>query len=132
MRDRIKEWLVIRAHDIYGTRELSGPMFTECVEQERFHIWSDIALVKIIDHKTGESLETGENGELTITILQKETLPMIRYCIWDITTMEEDVCACSRTHPRIQQIQERVDDMLIIRGNNVFPIQIEYALMAIP
>ena len=132
MRNRIQDWLGIRAYDIYGTSELSGPMFTECAEQKGFHIWSDIALVEIIDPKTGESLETGEKGELTITILQKEALPMIRYRIGDITTMEEDICACGRTHPRIQRIQGRVDDMLIIRGINVFPSQVEYALMAIP
>jgi phenylacetate-CoA ligase len=132
MRNRIQDWLGIRAYDIYGTSELSGPMFTECSEQKGFHIWSDIALVEIIDPKTGESLEAGEKGELTITILQKEALPMIRYRIGDITTMAEDICACGRTHPRIQRIQGRVDDMLIIRGINVFPSQVEYALMAIP
>jgi phenylacetate-CoA ligase len=132
MRNRIQEWLGINAYDIYGTSELSGPMFTECAEQKGFHIWSDIALVEIIDPKTSEPLEAGEKGELTITILQKEALPMIRYRIGDITTMEEDICACGRTHPRIQRIQGRVDDMLIIRGINVFPSQIEYALMAIP
>jgi len=132
MRNRIQDWLGIRAYDIYGTSELSGPMFTECAEQKGFHIWSDIALVEIVDPKTGESLEAGEKGELTITILQKEALPMIRYRIGDITTMEEDICACGRTHPRIQRIQGRVDDMLIIRGINVFPSQVEYALMAIP
>jgi phenylacetate-CoA ligase len=132
MRTRIEDWLGIKAYDIYGTSELSGPMFTECVEQKGFHIWSDLALVEIIDPKTGESLESGERGELTITMLQKEALPMIRYRIGDITTMDEEVCACGRTHPRIQRIQGRVDDMLIIRGINVFPSQIEYALMAIP
>ena len=132
MRTRIEDWLGIKAYDIYGTSELSGPMFTECVEQKGFHIWSDIALVEIIDPKTGEPLEPGQKGELTITILQKEALPMIRYRIGDITTMDDEVCACGRTHPRVQRIQGRVDDMLIIRGINVFPSQIEYALMAIP
>ena len=132
MRTRIEDWLGIKAYDIYGTSELSGPMFCECVEQKGFHIWSDIALVEIIDPQTGEPLEAGQKGELTITILQKEALPMIRYRIGDITTMEDDICACGRTHPRIQRIQGRVDDMLIIRGINVFPSQIEYALMAIP
>jgi phenylacetate-CoA ligase len=132
MRIRMEEWLGIKAYDIYGTSELSGPMFTECSEQKGFHIWSDIALVEIIDPKTEEPLEAGEKGELTITILQKEALPMIRYRIGDISTMDEDRCACGRTHPRIQRIQGRVDDMLIIRGINVFPSQIEYALMAIP
>jgi phenylacetate-CoA ligase len=132
MRTRIEDWLGIKAYDIYGTSELSGPMFCECVEQKGFHIWSDIAFVEIIDPQTGEPLEAGQKGELTITILQKEALPMIRYRIGDITTMEDDICACGRTHPRIQRIQGRVDDMLIIRGINVFPSQIEYALMAIP
>jgi phenylacetate-CoA ligase len=107
-------------------------MFTECAEQKGFHIWSDLALVEIIDPKTEEPLEAGEKGELTITILQKEALPMIRYRIGDISSMETETCACGRTHPRIQRIQGRVDDMLIIRGINVFPSQIEYALMGIP
>jgi phenylacetate-CoA ligase len=132
MRTRIEDWLGIKAYDIYGTSELSGPMFCECVEQKGFHIWSDIALVEIIDPQTGEPLEAGQKGELTITILQKEALPMIRYRIGDITTIDDDICACGRTHPRVQRIQGRVDDMLIIRGINVFPSQIEYALMAIP
>ena len=132
MRTRIEDWLGIKAYDIYGTSELSGPMFTECTEQKGFHIWSDLALVEIIDPGTGESLESGEKGELTITMLQKEALPMIRYRIGDITLMDDEVCACGRTHPRIQRIQGRVDDMLIIRGINVFPSQVEYALMGIP
>jgi phenylacetate-CoA ligase len=132
MRNRIQDWLGIKAYDIYGTSELSGPMFTECSEQKGFHVWSDLALVEIIDPKTEEPLEAGEKGELTITILQKEALPMIRYRIGDISSMDEGICSCGRTHPRIQRIQGRVDDMLIIRGINVFPSQIEYALMAIP
>jgi len=132
MRERMEDWLGIKAYDIYGTSELSGPMFTECTEQNGFHIWGDIALTEIIDPKTGEPVAPGERGELTITILQKEALPMIRYRIGDITSMDEDVCPCGRTHPRVQRIQGRVDDMLIIRGINVFPSQVEYALMAIP
>jgi len=132
MRDRIENWLGIKAFDIYGTSEVSGPMFTECAEQKGFHIWSDLALVEIIDPKTEDPLEAGEKGEVTITILQKEALPMIRYRIGDISSIDDSVCTCSRTHPRLQRIQGRVDDMLIIRGINVFPSQIEYALMAIP
>ncbi len=132
MRVRMEDWLGIKAYDIYGTSELSGPMFTECSEQKGIHIWSDIALVEIIDPKTEEPLEPGEKGELTVTILQKEALPMVRYRIGDITSMDDEVCACGRTHPRIQRIQGRVDDMLIIRGINVFPSQIEYGLMGIP
>lgn len=132
MRERMEDWLGIKAYDIYGTSELSGPMFTECTEQNGFHSWGDIALTEIIDPKTGEPVAPGERGELTITILQKEALPMIRYRIGDITSMDEDVCPCGRTHPRVHRIQGRVDDMLIIRGINVFPSQVEYALMAIP
>ena len=132
MRTRIENWLGIKAYDIYGTSELSGPMFTECAEQNGFHIWSDIALVEVVDPKTGEQLEPGEKGELTLTMLQKEALPMIRYRIGDISSVEEDTCQCGRTHPRIKRIQGRVDDMLIIRGINVFPSQVEYTLMSIP
>jgi Coenzyme F390 synthetase len=132
MRKRMESWLGIKAYDIYGTSELSGPMFTECAEQNGFHVWSDIALVEVIDPKTGESLEPGEKGELTLTMLQKEALPMIRYRIGDIASVNEDTCPCGRTSPRINRIQGRVDDMLIIRGINVFPSQVEYTLMTIP
>jgi phenylacetate-CoA ligase len=132
MRNRMQDWLGIKAYDIYGTSELSGPMFTECAEQKGFHVWSDIALTEIIDPKTEEPVGPGEKGELTITILKKEALPMIRYRIGDITSMDDSTCPCGRTHPRIQRITGRVDDMLIIRGINVFPSQVEYALMTIP
>lgn len=132
MRERMESWLGIKAYDIYGTSELSGPMFTECTEQNGFHIWSDIALTEIIDPQTGEPVAPGERGELTVTILQKEALPMIRYRIGDITTMDEEPCPCGRTHPRVHRIEGRVDDMLIIRGINVFPSQVEHALMGVP
>ena len=132
MRNRMQDWLGIRAFDIYGTSELSGPMFTECTEQKGFHLWSDIALAEIIDPRTEEPVSPGEKGELTVTILKKEALPMIRYRIGDITSMDDSTCPCGRTHPRIQRITGRVDDMLIIRGINVFPSQVEYALMTIP
>jgi phenylacetate-CoA ligase len=128
----MQDWLGIRAIDIFGTSELSGPMFTECAEQKGIHVWGDIALTEIIDPKTEEPVAPGEKGELTVTILKKEALPMIRYRIGDITSMDDSICACGRTHPRIQRITGRVDDMLIIRGINVFPSQVEYALMAIP
>ncbi len=132
MRNRMQDWLGIRAFDIYGTSELSGPMFTECTEQQGFHLWSDIAFAEIIDPRTEEPVSPGEKGELTVTILKKEALPMIRYRIGDITSMDDNTCPCGRTHPRIQRITGRVDDMLIIRGINVFPSQVEYALMTIP
>ena len=132
MRNRMQEWLGIKAYDIFGTSELSGPMFTECTEQKGFHVWSDIALTEILDPRTEEPVAPGEKGELTVTILKKEALPMIRYRIGDITSMDDSRCSCGRTHPRVQRITGRVDDMLIIRGINVFPSQVEYALMGIP
>ncbi|HEU17610.1 MAG TPA: phenylacetate--CoA ligase family protein, partial [Methanolinea sp.] len=79
MRKRIEDWLGIRAYDIYGTSELSGPMFCECTEQNGFHVWGDLAYVEILDPETGEPLPPGEKGEMVITMLQKEALPMIRY-----------------------------------------------------
>ncbi len=132
MRQRIESWLGIKAYNIYGTSELSGPMFCECTEQKGIHIWGDLALVEVLDPETGEAVAPGETGELTITMLQKEAMPMIRYRVGDLSSVDFDPCPCGRTHPRLQRITGRVDDMLIIRGINVFPSQIEHALMAIP
>lgn len=132
MKKHIQDTLGIRAHNIFGTSELSGPMFCDCAEQNGIHIWGDMAYTEIIDPETGEQLPPGEKGELVMTILQKEALPMIRYRIGDITSMDPSVCACGRTHPRIDRLQGRVDDMLIIRGINVFPSQVEHALLGIP
>jgi len=132
MRRRIEDWLQIKAYDIYGTSELSGPLFTECKEQKGIHIWGDLALVEIVDPSTGERVAPGEEGELVMTMLQKEALPIVRYRIGDVTHLIEEVCGCGRTHPRIGRITGRVDDMLIIRGINVFPSQVEHTLMSIP
>jgi phenylacetate-CoA ligase len=132
MRSRMQDWLGIRAYDIYGTSELSGPMFIECTEQKGFHVWSDLALVEVLDKDTGETLAPGERGELVITMLQKEALPMIRFRIGDVSVLDDEPCPCGRTHPRVRRIQGRVDDMLIIRGINVFPSQVEHTLMSIP
>jgi len=132
MRSRIEESTGIKAYDIYGTSELSGPLFTECTEQNGIHIWGDLAYVEVIDPESGERLGPGEKGELVITMLQKEALPMIRYRIGDITSYDDSECGCGRSHVRISRIQGRVDDMLIIRGINVFPSQVEYTLMSVP
>lgn len=131
MRNRMQEWLGVKAYDIYGTSELYGPLFCECTEQTGIHMWGDLSLVEIIDPSTGEPLEPGERGELTVTMLQKEALPIVRYRIGDITQLDDATCPCGRTHPRIKRIQGRVDDMLIIRGINVFPSQVEHTLMGI-
>jgi phenylacetate-CoA ligase len=132
MRKNIQSDTGIFAQNCYGASELSGPMFTECLEQQGIHIWKDIAIVEILDPDTLEPVSPGERGEMVLTILQKEAMPMIRYRIGDITALVEEECACGRTHPRIERLSGRVDDMLIIRGINVFPSQVEHTLMAIP
>jgi phenylacetate-CoA ligase len=132
MRQNIQAETGIMAQNCYGASELSGPMFTECSEQEGIHIWRDIALVEILDPDTLEPVSSGEKGELVLTILQKEAMPIIRYRIGDITSIIEERCSCGRTHPRLERLSGRVDDMLIIRGINVFPSQVEHALMEIP
>ncbi|MCD4806391.1 MAG: phenylacetate--CoA ligase [Methanococcoides sp.] len=132
MRKRIEESAGIKAYDIFGTSELSGPLFTECREQKGIHIWADQFLVEVIDPDTGEPVPNGERGELVITTLVKEALPLIRYRIGDITVLNWDECECGRTHPRIMRVLGRADDMLIVRGINVFPGQVESVLMKIP
>ena len=107
-------------------------MWTECKEQNGIHVWGDLAYVEVIDPETKEQLGPGEKGELVITMLQKEALPMIRYRVGDITSYDDSECSCGRAHVRISRITGRVDDMLIIRGINVFPSQIEHTLMSIP
>ncbi len=132
MRQHIEESMGIKAYDIYGTSEQAGPMFTECEERKGIHVAGDIMYVEIIDPETGESLGPGQKGEMVVTMLKKEAMPMIRYRIKDVTTLMEDECECGRTSPRISRITGRTDDMLIIRGINVFPSQIEYTLLQIP
>lgn len=132
MREYIQSESGVKAHNIFGTSEISGPMFTDCQEMHGMHIGSDIAFTEIIDPETGESLPPGSKGELTMTILSKEAIPMIRYRIGDITSILEGDCPCGRTSPRIDRLQGRVDDMLIIRGINVFPSAVEHALLRVP
>ncbi|MDY0293955.1 MAG: phenylacetate--CoA ligase [Candidatus Methanomethylophilaceae archaeon] len=132
MRQRIESRAGIQAYDIYGTSEMAGPMFTECEERKGIHVSGDLAYVEIIDPETGESLGPGQKGEMVVTMLTKEAMPLIRYRIRDLTTLMDEECECGRTSPRIERISGRSDDMLIIRGINVFPSQIEYTLMRIP
>jgi phenylacetate-CoA ligase len=132
MRAKIESAMGIKAYDIYGTSEQAGPMFSECEERNGIHIGADIMYVEIVDSDTGEILEDGERGEMVVTMLKKEALPLVRFRIKDITSLMKDECPCGRTSPRISRITGRADDMLIIRGINVFPSQIEYTLMRIP
>ena len=131
-RRRIEESTGIKAYDIYGTSEMSGPLFAECHLQKGIHIWADLFLLEVIDPKTGEQVEDGERGELVVTTLDKWAFPLIRYRIGDITILNNEPCECGRTHPRIMRILGRTDDMIVVRGINVFPSQVESVLMRIP
>ena len=133
MRDEIQEKVGIKAIDIYGLSEILGPgVGIECIEaQAGLHIWEDHFIPEIIDPETEEVLPLGEQGELVITTITKEGIPMIRYRTRDITRIIAEPCVCGRTHRRLQRMSGRSDDMLIIRGVNVFPSQIESVLMNI-
>jgi phenylacetate-CoA ligase len=133
IRERIEKDLGVEAFDIYGLTELCGPgVSVECPEHNGLHIWEDHFLIETIDPKTGEVLPAGEEGELVFTPLTKTGLPLLRFRTRDISVIETEKCECGRTHSRMMRIRGRSDDMLIIRGVNVFPSQIEYVIMGFP
>ena len=133
MRQKIEENLGLSAIDIYGLSELVGPgVSIECQEKKGAHIFEDSFIPEIIDPQTGEVLPEGEEGELVLTNINKEGLALLRYRTRDITRLDFSPCPCGRTHARMSRITGRSDDMLIIRGVNVFPSQIEMVLMQIP
>jgi phenylacetate-CoA ligase len=130
MRQRIQEESGIRAFDIYGLTEIIGPgVGIECACQSGLHIFEDHFYPEIIDPETCQPLGEGQEGELVLTTLSKEAMPMIRYRTRDITRIVGGACPCGRTIRRIQRISRRSDDMFIVRGVNVFPSQIEAALL---
>ncbi len=130
MRRDIEEKLHIKAYDIYGLTEIAGPGVSyECSEQQGMHINEDHFIAEIIDPNTGEVLPYGEKGELVFTSITKEAFPMIRYRTRDICVLNHEKCACGRTHTRMAKPMGRSDDMLIIKGVNVFPSQIEAVLL---
>ena len=132
MRERIEAGSGIKAYDIYGLSEIAGPgVAMECVHQAGPHIFEDMFYPEIIDPKTLEPLPDGMEGELVLTTLCKRAMPMIRYRTRDITSLEPTRCVCGRTLRRIKRIGRRSDDMLIIRGVNLFPSQIEAALLKV-
>lgn len=132
MRTRIQAESGIKAYDIYGLSEIIGPgVASECSNQCGLHIFEDHFYPEIIDPESGEVLPEGESGELVLTTLSKEAMPMIRYRTRDITRFITEPCPCGRTIRRIQRVAARSDDMLIIRGVNVFPSQIEEALLRV-
>lgn len=133
MRQEIQEKLNISAIDIYGLSEIMGPgVAIECQEAKcGLHIWEDHFIPEIINPETGERVPEGELGELVITTITKEGIPLLRYRTRDITSISYEPCSCGRTHARIARMSGRSDDMLIIRGVNVFPSQIESILMQV-
>ena len=130
MRHEIEKSLGIKAYDIYGLTETSGPgVAFECEEQKGMHINEDHFYVEIIDPDTGEVLPEGSVGELVFTALDKEAFPLLRYRTRDLCVLNRTPCSCGRTHVRMAKPMGRSDDMLIIRGVNVFPSQIETVLL---
>ena len=130
IRERIEKDLGIVAFDVYGLTELCGPgVSIECSEHNGLHIAEDHFLVETINPDTGEVMPVGEEGELVFTTLTKKGMPMLRYRTRDISKIMTEKCSCGRTHARMRRVHGRSDDMLIIRGVNVFPSQIEYAVM---
>lgn len=130
MRAQLEEKLDIKAYDIYGLSEVLGPgVSMECSQQQGMHIFEDHFLAEVIDPRTGEPLPYGQQGELVFTSLTKEAFPIIRYRTRDITVLTDEPCPCGRTHVRMKRVTGRTDDMLIVRGVNVFPSQIESVLL---
>jgi len=132
MRKKIEEIYGYKAFNSYGLSEMNGPgVAFECPEQNGMHIWEDSFLVEIIDPKTLQPVPEGVEGELVMTSLQKEGMPLIRYRTKDLTRIIPEPCPCGRTHRRIERFKGRTDDMLILKGVNIFPTQIEKKLMDI-
>ena len=130
MRQSIQDTLGIKAYDIYGLTELSGPgVAFECSAQTGMHINEDHFIAEVIDPATGEVLPDGEQGELVFTSITKKAFPLLRYRTRDICVLSHEKCSCGRTHVKMSKPRGRTDDMLIIRGVNVFPSQIETVLL---
>ena len=133
LRKTIEDELQIDAYDIYGLSEIYGPgVSVECEEKDGMHVWEDYFIVEVLDKETYEPVTEGEEGVLAFTTLEKTGIPLIRYITYDISRVSKEKCKCGRTHCRMRKVTGRADDMLIVRGINVFPSQIEHALMQIP
>lgn len=132
MRQEIESTWNMLATDIYGLSEIIGPgVAQECPRKAGLHIFWDVFYPEIINSKTGEEVKAGEDGELVITTLTKRGMPLLRYRTRDIVRISYEKCPCGRTSPRISKIKGRSDDMIIVRGINVFPSQIEHVLLGI-
>ena len=132
-RKKIERMLGVKAYNCFGMTEMNGPgVAFECKNQEGMHIWEDCYLVEIIDPETGEPMPDGEIGELVLTTLDRDMMPLLRYRTRDLTRIINEPCSCGRTHRRIDRIKGRSDDMFIIKGVNIFPMQIEKILVQFP
>jgi len=132
-RKKLEKMFKIKVFNCYGLSEMNGPgVAFECEYQNGLHIWEDHYYAEIIDPETGKVLPEGNEGELVLTTLEREGMPIIRYRTRDITRFIKGRCLCGRTHRRIARIKGRTDDMFIVKGVNVFPSQIETVLMQIP
>jgi phenylacetate-CoA ligase len=132
-RRKIEQLYGIDAFNSYGLSEMNGPgVAFECTEKEGMHLWEDSYLLEVIDPASGELQGDGVEGELVLTTLHREGMPIIRYRTGDIATVYPGTCPCGRTHRRISRIKGRSDDMLIIKGVNIYPMQVEKVLMKVP
>jgi phenylacetate-CoA ligase len=132
-RHRIEEALGVDVYNSYGLSEMNGPgVAFECTFKTGLHIWEDHFLVELLDPTTNEPVPDGEPGELVLTTLQREAMPLLRYRSRDLTRFLPGPCPCGRTHRRLSRILGRTDDMLIVRGANFYPQQVERVLMGFP
>ena len=132
-RRRIEEMFGVKAYNSFGLSEMNGPgVAFECTEQNGLHVWEDAYLVEIIDPKTLAPVPDGEIGELVMTTLDRQAMPLIRYRTRDLTRFIPGKCPCGRTHRRLDRITGRSDDMFILKGCNIFPMQVEGVLMKLP
>lgn len=132
-RQRIEEMMGVKAYNSFGMSEMCGPgVGFECQEQNGLHFWEDYYIVEIVDPETLEPVADGEIGELVLTSLCREAMPLLRYRTRDLTRVLGRTCPCGRNHVRIDRMRGRSDDMMVLRGVNIFPIQIEKILMTFP
>lgn len=131
-RQRVEKMLGVKIYNCYGLSEMAGPgVALECPAQDGLHVREDHYLAEIINPETLEPMPEGEPGELVLTSLRRQAMPLIRYRTRDITSLRREVCPCGRQHRRIERITGRSDDMLIIRGVNIYPLQVERVLMGV-
>jgi phenylacetate-CoA ligase len=133
MRRRIEAAYGVKAFNSYGLSELNGPgVAFECPEQNGMHVWEDHFLLEVLHPETLNPVAPGEVGEIVLTNLSRRGMPILRYRTRDLASFDGRPCACGRTHRRLSRIQGRTDDMLIVKGVNIFPLQIDRVLMAMP